>query len=137
MDATSKLEIHELLARVAYALDERDVPMLTACFAEDARMVIDIEGVPDEMEFEGRDTIMGLMTASMEEQTDQRRHVTTNIFITDQSESSATVTSNLTLTGVENGAIRLITSGYYKDSVSRSANGWVFSERRIELDMPY
>ena len=111
--------------------------MLESCFATDAVLELKIAGVEDEPRFEGRDAIMGLMTGSMEEQTDQRRHVTTNVLLSEHTSDSARVTSNLTLIGTENGVIRLISSGLYRDRVRRDADGWVIAERRIELDLPY
>ena len=133
MDVATNLAIRELLSRAAYALDVRDMEMLEACFSPDAVMELQITGMADEMLFEGRDNIMGLMRQSAEEQTDQRRHITTNVFF----ESDSQVVSNLTLTAVENGQIRLVTSGYYKDTVKQEATNWVIAKRRIELDMPY
>lgn len=40
MDAAHTLEVHELLSRAAFGYDERNLEVLTACFAADARMVI-------------------------------------------------------------------------------------------------
>ncbi len=73
MDISGKQEITELLARSAYALDERKLELLEDTFSESASFVIDIAGVEGEMSFAGRDAIMGLMTDSMAEQSDQRR----------------------------------------------------------------
>lgn len=137
LDAATKLEIHELLARSAYALDQRDLALLEACFAPDATLVIEIAGGAGPIRFEGRDKIMGLMSDSMRTQTDQRRHITTNTMLVAESGAEISLVSNLTLTAVEQGAIRLVTSGLYRDRVRRIASGWVLAERRIDLDMPY
>ncbi len=137
MDLTAKNAILELLARSAYALDERHVEVLKDTFSEDASLVIDIRGVDGEMQFDGREAIMGLMTDSMAEQTDQRRHVVTNAFFDSEGDTDATVVSNVTITSVEGGAIRLVTSGLYRDRVVRHGGQWRIAARRIELDMPY
>jgi len=137
MDANEKLAIHELLGRASYALDQRAIDQLEVCFAADAVLVLRGDGVEGEPRFEGRDAIMNLMTNAMQEQTDQRRHVTTNILFVEESHSAALVVSNLTLTGVEDGVIRLITSGLYRDRVCKDGDRWVIAERRIDLDMPY
>ncbi len=137
IDVAMKLEIHELLARSAYALDERDLAMLEACFAPDAVMVVEIAGGSGPARFEGRDEILGLMRDSMAAQKDKRRHVTTNTMIVAATSGAASLVSNLTLSSVENGAIRLVTSGLYRDRVRREAGRWVIAERRIDLDMAY
>ena len=137
MDATNKLEIYELLARSAYALDERKLEVLEDTFSEGAAFVIDIAGVDGEVSFEGRDAIMGLMKNSMAEQSDQRRHVVTNVFIESTGDARAVAISNITLTSVEDGAIRLVTSGLYRDEVVCEDGRWRIAGRRIELDMAY
>lgn len=138
IDATTRLDILDLLGRAAYALDQHDMALIETCFAPDAVMVLDIAGVEGTPRFEGRDEIIGLMRDSAAEQTDQRRHVTTNTIFEGVSEGVVSVVSNLTLTGVENAQqIRLITSGLYRDRVRREGDAWVLAERRIDLDMPY
>jgi 3-phenylpropionate/cinnamic acid dioxygenase small subunit len=137
MDTTDKLEIQELLARSAYALDERKLEVLEDTFSESAALVIDITGVDGEVSFEGREAIMGLMQNSMQEQSDQRRHLVTNVFFEAAAGDRATAVSNITITSVEHGAIRLVTSGLYRDELVRENGRWRIAARRIELDMPY
>ncbi|NIP14113.1 MAG: nuclear transport factor 2 family protein [Pseudomonadales bacterium] len=137
MDTAVRLAIHDLLGRSAYALDERHVEMLEGTFTEDASFELDIEGVEGTMSFEGREAIMGLITDSMAEQTDQRRHVVTNVFFEDVAEERAKLVSNITITSVEHGQIRLVTSGLYRDEVLLKGGEWRIHRRRIELDMPY
>ena len=82
--------------------------------------------------------IMELMRDAAETQTDVRRHVATNFFFEPTSSPDVVqVTSNLTITAVENGLIRLVTSGYYKDTVVQEEGRWCIGKRRIELDMAY
>jgi len=151
MDTNSKLAIQELLSRSAYALDERQLDMLQDTFSESAALVIDIAGVDGEVRFDGRDAIMGLMTDSMDEQSDQRRHVVTNLFFESENADRATVISNVTITSVapDRQAIRLVTSGLYRDEVvlegstvpeggpAQEGGQWRIASRRIILDMAY
>lgn len=135
----NQLAIQALLAQSAYALDERLMDTLEECFAADASLQIVIAGA-DPIDFDGRDTIMGLMRDSADTQTDVRRHVTTNTFFTPtgaERDGELSATSNLTITAVENGAIRLVTSGYYKDTFVQQQGHWKIRLRRIELDMAY
>ncbi|MBM4382520.1 MAG: nuclear transport factor 2 family protein [Deltaproteobacteria bacterium] len=137
IDAATKLEINELLARSAYALDERDLAMLEACFAPNASLVLEIAGGTRPVRFDGRDEVLGLMRDSMAAQKDKRRHVTTNTMVVAEQGGEVSLVSNLTLTSVENGAIRLVTSGLYRDRVRNQGGRWVIVERRIDLDMAY
>ena len=68
---------------------------------------------------------------------DQRRHLVTNLFFDESSTDHAVVISNITITSVDQGAIRLVTSGLYRDTVVRENAQWRIASRRIELDMPY
>jgi len=136
-DLETRMAVKEALARSAYALDERLMDELEAGFTDDAVLVVAIAGA-DPAEFASRETIMGLMRNAAETQTDVRRHVTTNVFFEDTNNADEVRSvANLTITAVENGAIKLITSGYYKDQFVREGNRWLIKSRRIELDMAY
>lgn len=136
-DLTTRLAIHEALARSAYALDERLMDELEAGFTEDAQFEIVIAGAAP-ITLVSREAIMDLMRDSAATQTDVRRHVTTNVFFEDsQSPDEVRSVANLTITAVENGGIRLVTSGYYKDRFVRAGDQWLLAHRRIELDMAY
>jgi 3-phenylpropionate/cinnamic acid dioxygenase small subunit len=137
MKKKHKLAIHELLSRAAYGLDMRDLDMLANSFATDAAFTLCIGGGDLVGPFEGREGIMELMTSSMEEQTDQRRHNVSNVFFEEEGNKSALVISNVALFGTENGEVRLITTGVYRDKVVRAGADWQLQHRHIDLDLPY
>ena len=131
-----KLEIHELLSRAAYAYDERKIGMLEACFAEQASFSMRIAGGDLIGPFESKSGIMNLMTGSMAEQTDVRRHVISNIFF-EVADDKTVVISNLTLMATENDDILLLSSGVYRDQVIKENGQWCIANRYLELDKPY
>ncbi len=131
-----KLAIHELLSRAAYAYDERDTGMLENCFAPEASFSMRIAGGDLIGPFEGREAIMGLFTSSMEEQSDVRRHIVSNIFFEDES-AEVTVISNLTLVATENGEIQLLSAGVYRDVVLEESGTWRLVRRHLDLDKSY
>lgn len=137
MKELEKLAIHELLGRASYGLDERDLTLLESCFAPEAIFIINIEGADPIPPFEGREAIMKLMTDSMEAQTDKRRHIASNIFFESEGKDEAMVVSNLTLYSIENGDIRLVSSGIYRDKVVKVDDSWRISVRDLHLDLPY
>ena len=137
MDSVQKQAILELLARAAYGFDEGDVEMLRNIFTEEASFVINTAGVNGNAVYKGHQAIMALQTDALEMQTDKRRHVVTNTFFTNESDSKATAVSNVIITSVENGAIRLVTSGIYRDEVVREEGQWRIASRNLDLDMSY
>jgi 3-phenylpropionate/cinnamic acid dioxygenase small subunit len=143
LDVAEKLAIHELLARAAYALDERNLGMLAASFSVDARFTMRIAGGELIGPFEGREGIMQLMTSAMAEQTDKRRHVVSNVFFTPEADSSTpegdavAVVSNLTLLATEHGEIALMSAGIYEDLVIQRDGVWQILRRHLDLDKPY
>ncbi len=139
LETGDKLAIHELLSRAAYALDERDVEMLAASFAEDASFSMRIAGGDLIGPFETREGIMQLMTGAMAEQTDKRRHVVSNIFFPADAGpgEGIPVVSNLTLFATENGEISLLSAGVYHDRVVLREGSWQLLQRHLELDKSY
>lgn len=132
-----RLAIHEFLARAAYAYDVRDVALLESGFAANASLTMRIAGGDLIGPFEGRDAIMGLMSGSMTEQTDVRKHVVSNVFI-DADEEGVKATSFLTLIATEGGETRLLSAGVYNDlMVKNDAGDWQLSRRHIDLDNGY
>ena len=132
-----KLAIHELLSRASYAYDARDLDMLASCFSPDASLTMRIAGGDLAGPFEGREAIMELMSGAMEQQTDVRRHVVSNIFF-DKSDEETIVNSFLTLIATENSETRLLSAGMYRDTVVEDEAGdWHLARRHIELDNAY
>lgn len=142
MKARAKLAIHELLGRSALALDERDLPALQATFSRKAtlRIVIgngEARTKADPITFSGRDAIMDLMSGSMDEQQDLRRHVISNLIFESLSKKRARVVSYLQIYSIEDGAARCVSTGLYRDRLVRKKRGWKIAERLIDLDLPY
>lgn len=130
-------DIENTFHRWALAYDENDMDTMADCFTEDAVLSMTIAGGDLIGPFDGREAVMGLMRDSLASQTDQRRHLTTNIIIREEDDASATTESYLTLVSVENGAIRVLSSGKYQDRLVNEGGVWRLSKRHIALDLPY
>ena len=137
MKANDKLAIHELLNKAAYGYDSRTVDMLADCFTEKAVMSMHIADGDLIGPFEGQNEIMELMTGAMEGQMDKRLHNISNIFFEKEADEAATVLSSLTLTAVENGSIKLLTTGIYRDEVVKVGGSWKISKRHLDLELPF
>ena len=138
MDPSSGQQISELLARAAYALDNKDVPMLMACFDTKACFTLTIGGGEASV-FDGAQSIRELMENTLEAQTDIRRHIISNVFCEYSSSDEASVKSYLSLLSTENGESRLLTPGVYSDTVARTGadGGWVITDRQLHLDRAF
>ena len=137
LNAEEKQAISELLSRAAFAYDEKDIEMLSASFSVDAQFTMRIADGDLVGPFEGREGIMKLMTDSMDQQTDKRRHVISNIFFESSDGNNVSVVSNLTLFATENGEIKLLSAGIYHDSVVKINDNWEIYRRHLDLDKSY
>lgn len=137
LNAEDKQAISELLSRAAFAYDEKDIEMLSASFSVDAQFTMRIADGDLVGPFEGREGIMKLMIDSMDQQTDKRRHVISNIFFESSQDNNVSVVSNLTLFATENGEIQLLSAGVYHDSVVKINDNWEVYRRHLDLDKSY
>lgn len=135
---TARAEIENVLGLAAWGYDENDVDLIAAQFTETATMTLQIGRDGDPIgPFEGRDAIRKLHADSLAAQTDQRRHNISNLVITKETADTASTTSNLTLLSIENGAARVLSSGWYSDELVNRDGRWLISGRHIYLDLPY
>ena len=132
-----KMAINDLLSRSAYALDHREVDMLANCFSVDATFKLRIADGDLIGPFEKRVGIMQLMTDSMKSQTDERKHVISNVFFLGADASGISVKSNLTLLATENDQIQLVSAGIYSDVVDYIDGEWQFVSRYLNLDRAF
>jgi 3-phenylpropionate/cinnamic acid dioxygenase small subunit len=131
-----RFAISELLNRMAYFYDDNHLDNLSACFASDAVMSMQIAGGDMVGPFEGRDSIMELYRGAKASQTDVRRHDITNIMF-DASGDTLAVISYLTLFATENAETKLLTTGVYRDQVGQIDGAWKITKRHIDLDSAY
>ncbi|RFU19135.1 nuclear transport factor 2 family protein [Geodermatophilus marinus] len=130
--------IENVLNRYSIAYDENDMTEMADTFADGAVLSMRIAGGDLIGPFEGKEAVMKLMTDSLAGQTDQRRHVTTNVVLRKETEDSAVVSSYLTLISVQDGTATLLSTARYEDELVREGDGaWRFTKRHIELDLPY
>lgn len=130
--------IENTLHRAAWGYDENDVALVAAQFTENASMTLQI-GRDGALvgPFEGREAIRKLHADSLASQTDQRRHNFSNLIIDKETDDSASTVANLTLLSIENGTVRVLSSGWYRDEMVRHGEDWLIQTRHIYLDLPY
>ena len=131
-------DIENLLGKASWGYDEADPDLIASCFADDARMSLRI-GRDGQLigPFEGRAAIRALHADSMAAQTDQRRHNLSNLWFEKETADEATTVTNLTLLSIEDGAIRVLSSGWYRDQLVHRDGTWLIADRYCYLDLPY
>lgn len=128
-------DVENLLNSYSLAYDSNDMELMADCFTADAVFSMKIAD-NEPMSFETRDVIMKLMTDSLATQTDQRRHGNTNLIVRTDGDVVRT-TSYLNLTAVENGEIKLLTSGVYSNEVVQDGGQLRVRKMHLDLDRPY
>jgi SnoaL-like domain len=129
--------IEQLFADYGWPMDSREFGVLGGVFTEDAAFTISIAGGETYGPIVGRQEIVDFCSSTIAEQTDQRRHVITNIRIGPETQDDATVTAILTLVVVENGVLEVKSSGLYRTRVVRTGEGWQFASMLLELDLAF
>lgn len=132
-----RLTILERLSRYAWGYDVQDAGMLKDSFTADAVFLMYLQGGKEWGPFRGRDLIVDWMTSVKKTQSDQRRHNITNVLFDQLSDSLATVRCVLVLTAAENGAVRLITSGWYRIDMRKERQAWRILKLELFLDAPF
>ena len=128
-------DIENLLNSYSLAYDSNDMVLMEDCFTADAVFSMKITD-NDPMSFETRDVIMKLMRDSLASQTDQRRHANSNLIV--RSEGGVTKTTNyLGLSAVENGEIKLLSSGVYSNEIVEDEGKLRIRKMHLDLDRPY
>jgi ketosteroid isomerase-like protein len=135
MTLTDRIAIEKLLNTYSLAYDSRDLETMESCFTEGAVFSMQIAG-QEPLSFEGRDTIMKLMTDSMATQTDQRRHINSNLLVNDE-DGVVRTTSYLTLVATEGGQIQLLSSGVYRNEIVEDGGALRFRKLHLDLDKSY
>lgn len=126
--------ITELLSRYTWAHDSRDFDALQACFTETASYTMTIAGGPTSAPTVGGEAIAALVRSFKEKQTDQRRHLITNVVVDELSEDKATVRSYVTVFATEGDTSRLVTTGICSDEVIKTGGNWKFARKDMHLD---
>jgi uncharacterized protein (TIGR02246 family) len=128
--------IEQLFADYGWPMDTREWPVLATVFTQDASFVITIQG-EEAVSVTGCDAIVEFCSSTVNAQTDQRRHVITNVRITDATDTTASVYAILTLVVVTD-VLEVKSSGLYRTRVVREADGqWRFAQMLLELDRTF
>lgn len=130
-------EIENVLARYALAYDDGDMDAVEVVFAQDAVLTMRIAGGEMVGPLHGIEEIMRLYRGAHDSQTDQRRHITTNLLVEEIDEKTVKTVSYLLITSAEHGSLTVLSTGKYEDEWVKSGGEWHLAKRHIGLDLPY
>ena len=132
-----KQAIAEILGRLGWAYDSGNLDYFEAVYAPDGRFTVSIAGMGQVGDYRSIENIMVLYRGAKASQTDQRRHVVTNIFFSEEAADTATAVSYLTLLATKDGVTKTLSAGVYTDKFVRLAGAWRIQHRDLSLDAPY
>ena len=123
--------VSQLFSTYAWSMDSKEFELFDEVFSEDATFVVSIAG--DEVAaFEGRGPLVDFIRTTTLEQTDQRRHVITNVRL-----SGSQATATLTLLVVDNGELIVKSCGVYTVDLVQENGALRFGAMDLALDLGF
>ncbi|MDP6603457.1 MAG: SgcJ/EcaC family oxidoreductase [Rhodospirillales bacterium] len=131
--AMERLEIAELYAKYAMALDDQDLELMAACFTEDVEFV---PGNPDAPSRTGIKANQDRLVQRHREANFRERHITTHPVIRTLEESRAEASAEAAIYVSRDGAPpKLKVIGRYDDILERHQGRWKFARRLFVRDV--
>jgi hypothetical protein len=123
--------VQQLFSTYAWSMDSKEFELFDEVFSEDATFVVSIAG-DVAASFEGRGPLVDFIRTTTLEQTDQRRHVITNVRL-----AGSKATATLTLLVVDNGELILKSCGVYAVDLVQENGEWRFGAMDLALDLGF
>ena len=136
-EAADRLAIAERVHLYGWGYDERDRDLLGECFTVDATWEGHIMGTDTVGPFSGRDAVVDFLTGFWHEQTDQRRHIFTNVVVSDLTDADAVAHAYLMLTAAAGGEMTSVTNGPYRFELRNDDGIWLISRLAAGFDAPF
>ncbi len=143
-DITLWMELQELQARYAHAIDSDDIEAWPGYFTEDAQYTIlsrenAERGLPAPILWcrnaaMMRDRVVALRNANIYEE-HRYRHATSGLIITSvDGDTVTTESSYIVVRTGQVGVAEVYSAGSYHDTVVKTAEGWRYAERKVIYD---
>ncbi|QRP43149.1 nuclear transport factor 2 family protein [Amycolatopsis sp. FDAARGOS 1241] len=128
----------ELIARYGWAYDERDRAALAACFTPDGVWQGVLMGRDRVDPIRGADAIAAWLAGFWPAQTDQRRHVFTNVVVGEPTGGSVVAHAYLLLLSSHDGTTTPVSAGPYRFTLRRTDRGlWRIAHLEAGFDAPF
>ena len=123
--------VEQLFSTYAWSMDSKEFELFDEVFSEDSTFVVSIAGTVA-ASLEGRAATVDFIRSTTLEQTDQRRHVITNVRL-----AGDKATATLTLLVVDNGELILKSCGVYTVDLVQENGEWRFGAMDLALDLGF
>jgi hypothetical protein len=127
----------ELFGAYAAANDARDAAAIGECFHADGAFTLHIAGADTIGPLQPRESVLEFFGQAFAAQSDQRRHVVTNLRLVEDAADRALVEAYLTLIVTDDGRTELKSAGLYRADVVQDAAGLRFQSLVLFLDSPF
>lgn len=129
--------IIERVHRYGWGYDERHVELLADCFTADGVWEGSLMGGDQVGPYQGRDEVVRFLCDFWDVQTDQRRHIFTNVVVDLTGPDAAVAHAYLLLTASAAGVMTPITTGPYRLVLRREAGVWRIAHLLAGFDAPF
>lgn len=129
--------LQEAIHRYCWAFDERRADLLLECFTADASWEASVMGETRVGPFVGQAQVQEWLSRFWAHQRDQRRHLILNFIVEELHDDHATALAYLLLMGSSDAQSRLETTGFYRLTYQRGADGWRISSLFAGFDSPF
>lgn len=120
--------LNQLFALYAWSMDGHELHRLNDVFGEGSSFVGSFPG--GQFDFQGKAELVAFITDTTNAQTDQRRHVITNVMLESETKGRA----NLSLVVIDGGVVTLKTTGVYTVDLVTEPGGLRFRRMQLDLD---
>jgi ketosteroid isomerase-like protein len=135
--AADRVMIAERVHRYGWGYDERDRGLLADCFTADGVWEGSVMGAEQVGPFEGRDAVVAFLTEFWTVQTDQRRHIFTNVVVDDLTGDAAVAHAYLLLTASSDATMTPVTNGPYRLIMRKEQGIWRIARLVAGFDAPF
>lgn len=132
-----RLAIAECIHRYGWGYDERNADALGGCFTDDGIWEGTIMGLDPVGPYRGREEVVEFLTGFWSIQTDQRRHIFTNVVVSDLDGSTAMAHAYLLLTAAVESAMTPVTTGPYRLEMRQEQGVWRIARLVAGFDAPF
>lgn len=132
-----RLAVVERVHLYGWGYDERNRDLLAGCFTEDGTWEGHVMGIDSVGPFVGREAVVDFLAAFWDEQTDQRRHIFTNVVVSDLTATSGVAHAYLMLTASTGGEMKPVTVGPYRLEMRKASGIWRISRLAAGFDAPF
>ncbi|MBM2623825.1 nuclear transport factor 2 family protein [Actinoplanes sp. LDG1-06] len=127
-------DIQQAVVRYAYALDDLDVPALTAVLDEDTTWTFEIPERGPLGPIAGRQAVLEFVHAGHAAQAGRVRHHLSNVLVSSSDTDTAEARAYLVQTRSLDGSVHVISTGTYTFGMRRSESGWRIQDLTLVLD---